>query len=77
LDKFIHEKFFQEIENEIPHLEGRVLIMDQYVESSYEAISPLHESPTIDDTLSDLIDKIERRNLDSIPTHSTEQSRPS
>ena len=51
--------------------------MDQYVESSYEAISPLHESPTIDDTLSDLIDKIERRNLDSIPTHSTEQSRPS
>ena len=42
LDRFKHEKYFQEFGNEIPHLEGRNPILDQYVESYSEAFSPLH-----------------------------------
>ena len=48
-------------------------ILDKFVESSSEALSPPHETPTTDDTLSDVIDKIGRLNLDSVPTQSTEQ----
>ena len=47
------------------------------MESSSEALSPLHETPTMYDTLSDVIDRIGRLNLDSIPTQSTEQPGPS
>eukprot|EP00253_Pinus_taeda_P012712 PITA_12712 len=61
----------------IPHLEGGISILDQYVESSSEALSPPHETPTTDDTLSDVIDIIGRLNLDSVPTLSTEKPRPS
>jgi hypothetical protein len=42
------------------------------VESSFEEQSPLHETPTTDDALSDVIDRIGRLNLDSVPTQSTE-----
>eukprot|EP00253_Pinus_taeda_P034171 PITA_34171 len=52
-------------------------ILDQLVESSSEAFSPPHETPTTDDTLSDVIDRIRRLNLDSVPTQSTEQAGPS
>ena len=45
--------------------------------SSSEALSPPHETPTTDDTLSDVIDRIGRLNLDSDPTQSTEQPGPS
>ena len=51
-----------------PHIEGGIPILDQYVESSSEALSPPHEAPTIDDTLSDMINKIGRLNIDSAPT---------
>eukprot|EP00253_Pinus_taeda_P009462 PITA_09462 len=61
----------------IPHLEGGIPILDQPVESSSEALSPPHETPTTDDTLSDVIDRIGRLNLDSDPTQSMEQSGPS
>lgn len=37
---------------------------------------PPHETPTIDDALSDVIDRIRRFNLDSVPTQSMEQPRP-
>ena len=47
------------------------------MESSSEALSPLHETPTMDDTLSDVIDIIERFNLDSVPTQSMEYPGPS
>jgi len=47
------------------------------VESYSEALSPPHETPTTDDTLSDVIDRIGRLNIDSVPTQSTEQPRPS
>eukprot|EP00253_Pinus_taeda_P024709 PITA_24709 len=57
--------------------EGGIPILDQPVESSFEAHSPPHETPTTDDTLSDMIDRIGRLNLDSVPTQSTEQPGPS
>jgi len=47
------------------------------VESSSEENSPSHETPTTDDALSDVIDRIGRLNIDSVPTQSTEQPRPS
>eukprot|EP00253_Pinus_taeda_P014404 PITA_14404 len=72
-----HAKSFQEFDNEIPHLEGEIPILDQSVESSSEVLSPPHETPVTDDTLSDVIDKIGKLNLDSMPCQSTEQSGPS
>eukprot|EP00253_Pinus_taeda_P029386 PITA_29386 len=65
------------VQGVIPHLEGGVPILDQSVESSSKTLSPSHETPTTDDTLSEVIDKIGRLNLDSVPTQSTEQPRPS
>jgi len=72
LDGFIHAKSFQEFDNEIPHLEGGIPILDQFVEFSSKAFSPPHEAPTTDDTLSDVIDRIARLNLDLAPSQSTE-----
>eukprot|EP00253_Pinus_taeda_P007929 PITA_07929 len=60
----------------IPHLEGEIPILDQHVESPSEEHSPSHETPTMDDDLSDVIDRIGRLNLDSVPTQSTEQFGP-
>eukprot|EP00253_Pinus_taeda_P027795 PITA_27795 len=77
IDRFIHAKYFQEFDYEIPHLEGGIPILDQYVESSSEALSPPHEAPTTDDILSDVIDIIGRLNLDSTPNQPTEKPRPS
>eukprot|EP00253_Pinus_taeda_P025980 PITA_25980 len=76
LDRFANAKSYQEFDNQIPHLEGRIPILDQPVESSSEALSPPHETPTTDDTFSDVIDKIGRLNLDLVPTQSTEQPGP-
>ena len=72
LDRFANAKSFQEFDNQIPHLEGGIPKLDQPVESSSEEHSPLHETPTIDDALSDVIDRTRRLNLDSVPTQSTE-----
>eukprot|EP00253_Pinus_taeda_P023640 PITA_23640 len=77
LDRFAKAKSFQEFDNQIPHLEGGIPILDQHVESSSEEYSPSTETPTTDDDLSDVIDRIGRLNLDSIPTQSTEQPGPS
>eukprot|EP00253_Pinus_taeda_P029221 PITA_29221 len=77
LDRFAKMKSFQEFENQIPHLEGGIPILDQHVESSSEEYSPPSETPTTDDALSDVIDRIGRLNLDSLPTQSTEQPGPS
>ena len=68
LDRFTHEKYFQEFDNKIPHLEGGISILNQFVESSSEALSPPHEEPTTNDTLNDVIDRIGGLNLDSIST---------
>ena len=46
------------------------------METSSEALSPPHEDPTMDDTLSDVIEIIWRLNLDSIRTQPKEQPRP-
>eukprot|EP00253_Pinus_taeda_P032944 PITA_32944 len=55
---------------------GGIPILDQHVESSSKELSPPHETPTMDDALSDVIDKIGRLNFDSVPTQSTEQPGP-
>ena len=68
LDRFAKTKPFQEFDNQIPHLEGGIPILDQHVEYSSEEQSPLHETRTMDDALSDVIDRIGRLNLDSVPT---------
>jgi len=49
------------------------------VESPSEALSPPHEASTIDqeDTLSDVIKRIGRKNIDSTSSQSTKQPRPS
>ena len=73
LDRFTHEKYFQQFDNQIPHLEGRIPILNQSMESFSEALSPPHEEPTTDDTLNDVIDRIGRLNLDSISTQTNEQ----
>eukprot|EP00253_Pinus_taeda_P030432 PITA_30432 len=54
LDRFAKMKSFQEFENQIPHLEGGIPIVDQHVESSSEEDSPPSETPTTDDALSDV-----------------------
>ena len=77
LDRFRKEKYFQEFDNKIPHLEGWIPILDQSVESFSEALPPQHEAPTTDDTLSDVIDRFGRLNLASTLTQSTEQLGPS
>ena len=77
LDKFAKTKSFQEFDNQIPHLEEGIPILDQHVESSSEEHSPSNETPTTDNALSDVIDRIRRLNLDSVPTQSTEQPGPS
>ena len=77
LDRFAKAKSFQEFDNQIPLFEGGIRILDQHVESSSEEHSSLHETPTTDDALSDVIDRIGRLNLDSVPTQSAEQPGPS
>ena len=79
LDRFGHAKYFQQFDNKIPHLEGGIPSLDQSVESPSKTLAPPHESPTTDqeDTLSDVIQRIGRLNLDSTPTQSTEQPVPS
>ena len=77
LDRFTHAKSFQEFDNQIPHLEGGIPILNQTMESFREELSPPHEETTTDDTLNDLIDRIGRLNLESIPSQSNEQPGPS
>jgi len=77
LDRFTKTKSFQEFDNQIPHLEGGIPILDQHVESSSEEHSPPNETSITDDALSDVIDRIRRLNLDSVPTQSTKQTGPS
>ena len=72
LDRFTNAKSFQEFDNQIPHIEVGITILNQPVESSSEALSPSHETPTTNDTLSDVIDRIGILNIDSVPTQSTE-----
>eukprot|EP00253_Pinus_taeda_P036284 PITA_36284 len=73
----LEEQVIEEEEEEEISKAGGIPILDQSVECSYEALSSPHETPTIDDTLSDVIDRIGRLNLDSVTTQSNENIGPS
>jgi hypothetical protein len=84
LDRFTHVKTYHEFDDEIPHLEGGIPILDQSLQCPFEAPSPPHEevlatSSNPEVHLDDVIERIERANLDenSAPFQSTEQPRPS
>jgi hypothetical protein len=69
LDKFNHVKTYHEFDDEIPHLEGGIPILDQSIESTFEAPSPPHEefpatSSKNEVHLDDVIERIERLSLD-------------
>jgi hypothetical protein len=75
LDRFTHVKTYHEFDDEIPHLEGGMPLLDQYLESPFEAPSPPHEEvPTTSSEqevhLDDVIERIERLKLDGNPTPS-------
>eukprot|EP00253_Pinus_taeda_P021352 PITA_21352 len=63
LDRFAKTKSFQEFENQKPHLEGGISIIDQHVESSSEEYSPPIETPTTDDALSDILNQLPSKKL--------------
>eukprot|EP00253_Pinus_taeda_P004500 PITA_04500 len=63
--------------NKLGAISRGIPVLDQNVESSSEENSRSHETPTTDDSLSDVIDRIGRLNPDSVPTQSTEQPGPS
>jgi hypothetical protein len=84
LDRFTHVKTYHEFDDEIPHLEGGIPILDQSLESPFEAPSPPHEEvPTTSSEpevhLDDVIERIERMNLDEnlTPSQLAKQPRPS
>ena len=41
LDRFAHVKSFKEVDNQVPHLEGGIPILNKFVESSSKSLSPL------------------------------------
>jgi hypothetical protein len=80
LDKFTHVKTHHEFDDEIPHLEGGIPILDQSMESPFEAPFPPREevlatSSELEVHLNDVIERIERLSLDenSAPSQSVEQ----
>jgi hypothetical protein len=84
LEKFTRVKTYHEFDDEIPHRERGIPILDQSLESSFEAPSPPHEQvpatssdPEVD--LYDVIERIEKLSLDenSTPSQSTQQPEPS
>jgi hypothetical protein len=84
LDRFTHVKTCHEFDDEIPHLEGGIPILDQSLESPFEAPSPpleevLATSSEHEVRLDDVIERIERLNLDenATPSQSVEQPGPS
>jgi hypothetical protein len=84
LDRFTHVKTYHEFEDEIPHLEGGIPILDQSLESPFEVPSPPHEKDLATSLeqgvqLDNVAERIERLNLDgnAAPSKSVEQPRPS
>ena len=78
-----HLKTYYECDNEIPNLEGLILILDQdqYLEFPFESPAPPHEEtheeevPTTSPKLDDVIERIGRLNLEENEAHSTDQPR--
>jgi hypothetical protein len=80
LDRFTHVNTYHDFDDEIPHLEGRIPILHQSMESPFEAPSPPHEevpatSSEQEVRLDDVIERIEKLNLDgnAAPSQSMEQ----
>jgi hypothetical protein len=84
LDRFTNVKTYHEFDDKIPHIEGRILILDKSLESNFEAPSPPHEevpstSSEPEVHLDDVIERIEGPNLDEkvAPSLLVEQPGPS
>ena len=85
LEKFSHLKTYYEFDNEIPNLEGGILILDhdQSLEFPFEAPTPPHEEtheeevPNTSPKLDDFIDGIGRLNLEENEAPPTDQRGPS
>jgi hypothetical protein len=84
LDKFTHVKTYHKFDDEIPHLEGGIPILDQSLGFPFEAPSPSHEEvPTSSSNpevhLDDVIERIETLSPDedSALSQSIEQPGPS
>jgi len=84
LDRFTCVKTYHEFDDNIPHLEARIPILGQSLESPFEAPSSPHEKvhatslePEVH--LDDVIKRIEKLRLDdnSSPSQSTKKPRPS
>jgi len=60
LDRFNHAKAYHKFDNNIPHIERDIGILDESMESPSKALSPPHEVLTIyldqGDPLSDVIE---------------------
>ena len=85
LEKFSHLNTYYEFDNEIPNLEGGILILDQdqSLEFPFEAPTPPHEEtheeevPNTSPKLDDVIDGIGRLNLEENEAPPTDQAGPS
>jgi hypothetical protein len=68
LDRFTRVNTYDEFDDEIPHIEGGIPILGQYMESPFEAPSSPHEVPAtsleIKAHLDDVIERIEKLRLD-------------
>ena len=69
LDKFNHRETYYECDNKIPHIEGGIPILDQSLESPFEAPYSPHEqvsSTSLENhgQLDDVIERIERLSLE-------------
>ena len=86
LEKFSHLKTYYEIDNEIPHLEGGIPILDQSLGFLFEAPTPPHEetheevhatSSKHEAQLHDVIKRIGRLNLEENEAPLVDQPGPS
>ena len=79
MDRHSDINTYHEFYDEIPHLENGIHSLDQSLESTFEAPSPPHEfmstSSGQEDPMNDVIERIERLNLDSTSSQSMDKIR--
>jgi hypothetical protein len=84
MDRFTHVKTYHEFDDEIPHIEGEIPILDQSLKYHFEVPSHSHvqdlaTSSEHEVQLHDVIERIARLNLcgNATPSQSVEQPGPS